>query len=71
MIHITDFWHLNHTDVVVHCVNGDSFVGFWSDYTSEADNEPDPASIIVDEAGGGLRELYVQEIKTIVPAKAS
>ncbi len=44
--------------------NGQAFLGFAYDYTSELDNEPDPASITIGDV-----EIFEPEISSITELK--
>ena len=48
--------------------NGQIFTGEWLDWTSEADNEPDPESITIKTSDGALVEIYVSDIRQVEKA---
>lgn len=51
--------------VTVNCTDGQVLTGKWIDWTSEQDNEPDPESITIAQAGGFCTEIFVNEIESI------
>lgn len=51
--------------VCVKLEDGKIFRGKLVNYTSEADNEPEPESITIDTVGGMLVELFVNEIEEV------
>lgn len=70
MIKLLDYENLLDKKVTVTCTDGTTFTGIWSDWSSAADNEPDPESIILDRANGaGPVELFVNEIASIQEAQ--
>ncbi|MEW8955598.1 hypothetical protein [Clostridium sp.] len=62
MINIKDGYKKN---VKVTCINGTTVKGFYSIYTQALDNDPEIASIIVEDNNGSLVEIYENEIKEI------
>lgn len=52
-------------DVKVICVDGTIVKGFYSIYTQALDNEPEIASITIENANDSLIEIYENEIQSI------
>jgi hypothetical protein len=56
-------------DIIVTCVGEMKVRGHCSYFTQSIDNEPEEASIALDNGYGGLTEIYLHEIKSIEEIK--
>lgn len=65
MSKLLKYKNLFNKQVKVHCVDGSTVSGYWSDWISEADNEPDGECIIVDLSSGVPCGISVDEILRI------
>lgn len=52
-------------NIKVICTDGPSVQGFCSIFTQALDNEPEIASICIENSEGELIEVYLNEIKSI------
>lgn len=68
MIDISKYESLLDENIKVFCNDGQVVIGEWTDWTSAADNEPDPESITLETSNNGLVEIYVLDIKQIEKA---
>lgn len=60
-----DLYELSGRHVRVICNTGRVFVGYARDYTSAADNEPDPESITIATNDGRFVELFEHDIASV------
>lgn len=66
---ISKYESLLDENIKVICNDGQVAIGEWTDWTSAADNEPDPESIILETSNSDLIEIFVSDIKQIEKCK--
>ena len=69
MLREFDLYEVRRKNVKVTCIGGQVIKGYCSEFTKALDNEPEEASIILDNGVGGLTEIYQHEIKNIEEVK--
>lgn len=62
MIVVNRYSGLLNKRVKVVCEDGQCVIGEWIDWTSEADNDPDPESVTLRSDDGVQIEVFVKDI---------